>query len=184
MLPLAHMGITVTLAQVIENRLKSRVVDYRLLLVASLLPDIIDKPIGYLIFGGSLFSSKIYGHTLLFLLFLGIVGLVSWNRGRNIAPLILFAGTFAHDILDVMWRHPETFLWPLYGWTFVTPVHEAWGGVIQIATFFIPKLVILEIVGGFLVMRFLIIIARTNGLHSFLKNGKISLASTENKSVY
>jgi len=178
MLPLAHMGITVTIVQAVENRFTSQVVDYRLLLAASLLPDIIDKPIDYLLLNGSLLSSKVYGHTLLFLLLLGSLGAILWRRRHNFAPMILFIGAAMHDALDVMWLHPGIFLWPLFGWRFVTPVHEAWDGVIQIGVLTISRLVALEIVGGLLLIRFLVIIFLNIGMSSFLKCGKVFLTRT------
>lgn len=172
MLPLAHMGITVTLVKAAEKRLKAQRVDYRLLLVASLLPDIIDKPLGHFLFGTSWLSNKMFGHTLLFLLLLGGVGLVFWRIKHGFVPMTLFLGAAMHDVLDVMWLHPETFLWPLYGWRFVTPKHEAWEGTFQFGAVAITKLASLEIVGGLLLIAFFIMIALQKGIGDFLKDGK------------
>lgn len=49
-------------------------VDIRTLLIGSLLPDIIDKPLGHLLFREALSNGRTYGHTLLFLLLISTIG--------------------------------------------------------------------------------------------------------------
>ena len=175
MLPLAHMGITVTIARVMERKIKRQVVDYRILLVGSLLPDLIDKPVGYLLFNTPLTSSKLFGHSLLLLVFLGSIGFVLWHRRRSLAGWMFFAGAAAHDILDAMWLHPKILFWPLFGWLFVTPGYEAWVGTIKLGALSIPKLVALEILGGLLLIHFFAVIFLNEGIMSFFKHGKVNL---------
>ena len=45
-------------------------IDIRVLLIGSLLPDIIDKPLGYLFFRETFSNVRIFSHTLLFLILL------------------------------------------------------------------------------------------------------------------
>lgn len=83
MLPLGHMGVTVTVIRVLESNFQSFWVDYRLLLVASLLPDLIDKPIGYLFRAYPIISGRHYGHSLLFLTIFSIIAFVCWYYRHN-----------------------------------------------------------------------------------------------------
>jgi hypothetical protein len=52
-----------------------KIIDYRLVLIASILPDIIDKPLGGVILKESVGNGRIYAHTFLFLLFLFGLGM-------------------------------------------------------------------------------------------------------------
>ena len=82
MLVLGHAGITLGAATLVAGALKSshssqvggiswfillgRYIDIRLLLVGSLLPDIIDKPIGQYFLVETFSNGRIFSHTLLF----------------------------------------------------------------------------------------------------------------------
>lgn len=61
--------------------------DYRLLLVGSMLPDIIDKPLGIYILGETLSSGYIFGHILLFAAVLAGVGLYLYVKRQRIGAL-------------------------------------------------------------------------------------------------
>ena len=54
-------------------------VDIRFLLIGSLLPDIIDKPIGVYFFRETFSNGRIFSHTLLFLISITIIGLLIKN---------------------------------------------------------------------------------------------------------
>ena len=96
----------------------SRYINIRLLLIGSLLPDIIDKPIGEFFFREYFSNGRIFGHTLLFLALITIIGLFLYKSRHSTWPLVLSFGTFMHPILDAMWLTPPTLFWPLYGFTF------------------------------------------------------------------
>ena len=93
-------------------------IDYRFLLVGSLLPDIIDKPIGGILFFSVFQNSRIFAHTLLFSVLLIALGVFVQSRLRRPWLLALGFGSLGHLVLDEMWRYPETLLWPAYGWVF------------------------------------------------------------------
>ncbi|MGC9515687.1 metal-dependent hydrolase, partial [Methanocrinis sp.] len=78
--------------------------------IGSILPDLIDKPLGLLIYG-SMATGRIFAHTLLFLLLL--VAIAAILKSRAIGSLAF--GVLAHQALDSIWRTPEIFLWPLLG---------------------------------------------------------------------
>ena len=108
MLLFAHLGLTLAAAKFSE-RFGLRP-DIAIVLLGSILPDLIDKPLGYLIYG-SMASGRIYAHTLLFLLVL--VALAAILKSRPLGSLAF--GVLAHQALDTIWRTPEIFLWPLLG---------------------------------------------------------------------
>ncbi|MEI2760960.1 metal-dependent hydrolase [Methanothrix soehngenii] len=98
MLLFAHVGLALATA-----RLYSRL-DLLFLALGSILPDIIDKPLGLLVFGTPNMG-RTFAHTLLFLLILGAISL----RLRDIRLASLTWGVFIHLILDSMWgssSHP------------------------------------------------------------------------------
>lgn len=133
---LGHTGITLGAALVLDRvvsgargggsapepvwgrtSLLSRV-DIRLLLLGSMLPDIIDKPVGMVIFDDFFQNGRIFSHTVLFLLLLLGTGLFYYRRRGSLGLLVVAVGAVAHVVLDAMWADPETLLWPLYGAVF------------------------------------------------------------------
>lgn len=127
-------------------------IDVRMLLIGSLLPDFIDKPIGWVLFKDTLSSGRIYGHTLLFLIVITLAGLYLYRRCHKTWLLALSFGTFTHLILDLMWRAPKTLLWPLYGLMFERATYpENWILIIGDMVHFAmnhPITLIPEIVGA------------------------------------
>lgn len=87
--------------------------------VGSLLPDIIDKPIGHYFFSYVYHGNgRIFAHTLLFALIVLVIGLILHRAKRTNLGLIVAYGVFMHLILDFMWQTPQTLFWPLLGWSF------------------------------------------------------------------
>ncbi|MFZ2470503.1 MAG: metal-dependent hydrolase [Methanothrix sp.] len=104
MLLFAHVGLALA-----SSRIFSRV-SLTFLALGSMLPDIIDKPLGLIVFG-SPSMGRIFAHTLLFLMLLSALCFYS----RDIRLFSLTWGVLVHLTLDFMWNSPETFLWPLLG---------------------------------------------------------------------
>ncbi len=155
-----------------QSRRVAPALDYRLLLVGSVLPDIIDKPLGMWLLLESLSSGRIFGHTLLFAGLLVGVGMYLYLRHRRVGALSLALGTVAHLILDKMWRTPTTFLWPLYGWGFPKDDIEGWmpgmfESLLTESTAYVP-----EIIGAALLTLFLGRIIWYRRLTCFLRNGR------------
>jgi inner membrane protein len=93
--------------------------DFRMVLLGSLLPDIIDKPLGFFLLPEAVnFNARSVGHSLSFNVLLLSVALLLLVMTRALAPLILVWSSMAHLLLDHMWRWPEKLLWPWYGWEF------------------------------------------------------------------
>ncbi|MCX6701425.1 MAG: metal-dependent hydrolase [Methanomicrobiales archaeon] len=104
------IGITLTLV------FRDRVVII-MAAVGSVLPDLIDKPLGHIFLANTLNYGRIYGHTLLFFFALLIAGLLLFPVYPRAGPLILalVAGILSHQFLDFMWTEPVNWSWPLSG---------------------------------------------------------------------
>ena len=111
------MPLTHPVKEHLDTRLKSlgQHIDIRILLIGSLLPDIIDKPLGYLIFPETLANGRIFCHTFLFLFLVIAIGLYFHRKVKSNWLLVLSFGTFTHLVFDQIWLAPHTLFWPLYG---------------------------------------------------------------------
>lgn len=90
--------------------------DYRFLLLGSLLPDIIDKPLG-LIYGGG----RDLCHSLFFTILILAVGVFLYRLRKSPWLLCIALGCIVHVLLDSMWLYKSSFFWPLFGWGFQHP---------------------------------------------------------------
>lgn len=86
------------------------------LAIGAVLPDLIDLPIGTLLFADRFGTGELFAHALAFPAGLGLATLVFTRRGiwRRRFMLIVI-GTLMHLLLDGMWTSTETFFWPLAG---------------------------------------------------------------------
>ncbi len=83
-------------------------------IAGSLFPDLLDKPLA-LLMPGLFGSTRTIGHTLLLASVILLAALILWYRSRSI-PGIAFAGSvLIHQILDMLWTLPVTWLFPLHG---------------------------------------------------------------------
>jgi hypothetical protein len=83
--------------------------------IGAVLPDLIDKPVGFIIFGGVLDNGRIWCHSLLVAAIVLLAGLLAGKVRET--PLLVAAaiGILSHQILDLMWRQPRTWYYPLLG---------------------------------------------------------------------
>jgi membrane-bound metal-dependent hydrolase YbcI (DUF457 family) len=112
-----HIGIAVGIAFIILLIIKIKA-DYRFVILGSMLPDIIDKPLGIYIFTQALDSGRVFCHTLLFVILLALISLILYSKRRQTWLAFLTLGSAAHIILDEMWETPGILFWPLYGFDF------------------------------------------------------------------
>ena len=120
MLLFGHIGITLGIFFIFSYfvpRLKT-IIDPRYLAVGSLLPDIIDKPLGMIVFASSISNGRMISHTLVFSLTLFLIGLYLFDKRSDIRVITLATGSFIHLMEDQMWATPQTLFWPLFGWSF------------------------------------------------------------------
>jgi len=149
-------------------------IDIRVLLIGSLLPDIIDKPIGLFFFQDTISNGKIICHTLIFLILITLAGLYLYNnksRGR-VSLLAVSFGVFTHLIFDQMWRAPRTLFWPIYGFTFDRMVHTDWIPNILHALMTDPQVYVPELVGTAILVWFTLALLCKRKVFSFLRYGQ------------
>ena len=110
MYPLAHIGFAVLVNRILNYHDLISYMDMRYVLVGSLLPDIIDKPIG-LIFN---ISGRGAFHSLIVIVFFYFVLSVKFFDKDVVVSSMVF-GSIIHILLDRIFLSPRIFLWPLLG---------------------------------------------------------------------
>lgn len=148
-------------------------VDIRFLLVGSLLPDIIDKPIGVYFFRETFSNGRIFSHTLLFLVLVTVAGLLIRRSSGKTWGLALSVGTLFHLVLDEMWFTPQTLLWPLYGFGFEKYEVANWLINIIYGLLEKPKLYVPEIIGFVVLMLFIWELLHRRAIIRFLRQGRV-----------
>lgn len=83
--------------------------------VGAVLPDLIDKTIGHLLFPASIGYGRIYSHTLMVTLLIFGVGIWIWRTRRDPGVFALGTGILSHQVLDLMWRQPADWYYPFMG---------------------------------------------------------------------
>lgn len=122
-----HVGVT---AMVILITLGRRRIDYRVVLLGAILPDLIDKPIGRILFEERFETSRLYGHTLAFAVLLLLIAALSSGEFKT-RWFVLPVAVVIHLGLDSMWNDPITLFWPAFGTRFPPdPVRNYWLAVL------------------------------------------------------
>jgi len=186
MLVLGHAGITLGAAALLTGAASggrtgrmprftalSQYVDIRLLFLGSMLPDIIDKPVGLYFFRETLSNGRIFCHTLLFLVLLAAGGLFLFKSRRRVWLLTLAAGTLAHLVLDRMWLTPRTLLWPFFGTAFDRIELYDWMSNILEALFQNAAIYIPEAIGFVILLWFGITLLARRKVIAFLMSGEL-----------
>ncbi len=147
--------------------------DVRLLLIGSLLPDIIDKPLGHLIFRQALSNGRTFAHTLLFSIVISVIGAYLYSRSRRTWLLALSFGSVMHLILDQMWLNPKTLFWPLFGFVFEKTDISDWIPNMLHALTVNPVEFVSEALGFVLVAWFAWAVFRRHRVRAFIRHGRI-----------
>jgi len=193
MLILGHVGITLGAAVLLNRALVKRHrlpaigrnpkswltglgnrIDIRILLIGSLLPDFIDKPVGQLLLRDTLNNGRIFCHTLLFVIVLTLAGVCLYRARRKTWLLVLAGGSFAHLVFDQMWLHPRTLFWPIFGLAFERVgdltywLRDVWYALLTEPTVYVP-----ELAGTMILIWFTLALLRRRRVYSFLKNGQV-----------
>lgn len=155
---------------------RTKGLDLRFLIIGSLLPDIIDKPIGRYFFNNTFGTGQIYCHTLLFAILLFLAGFFIAFKYKKSLMLMLAFGTFVHLILDGMWLKPHILLWPLFGFRFEKspPIPFGtylWGLILQL--FKTPWVGIPELIAAIIIIWFVWLLWRQKKLRSFILGGQV-----------
>jgi len=120
MLVLGHIGVTLGIFLLIGFLLPEvrSYIDYRYVTFGALLPDLIDKPIGRVIFAESIANGRIIAHTLVLCLLLFSMGYYLYMTKKDTRILVISGAAFFHLLEDQMWTQATTFFWPVFGWDF------------------------------------------------------------------
>lgn len=118
MLPPSHVAYTWLALSLMQEHVDAAIdADYRLVALAAMGPDLVDKPLAWAYFYRRYRSAVLFAHTLL-----ANIG-VAFLAARRVPHLQVYALAFlGHAILDRLWHFPDTFYWPLRGWRF-----HVWG---------------------------------------------------------
>jgi len=109
-----HLFTGIVLGYLVSDILKDR----RWLIpcaVGAVLPDLIDKPVGFIIFGGVLDNGRIWCHSILFAVIVMAGGLLLWKYRRTPVLIAAAIGILSHQLLDLMWLQPSTWYYPALG---------------------------------------------------------------------
>jgi inner membrane protein len=173
---LAHTGITVGAARVVEqavNRPWFRL-DYRFILLGSLLPDIVDKPLGIVIFPEAISNSRTFLHTLIFLAITVLLGVFIYRWKNALWGFCIAFGVLTHFIMDAMWMEPVTLFWP-----FIRPAFDKYPGIefFHIVSSWVytlqvePRIFLPELAGLAILIIFVIKVIKEKRVMAFIKTG-------------
>lgn len=172
-----HLGASIALAR---YTFRDEKMDLRFLAFGALLPDVVDTPIGLLMWD-SLQSVRLVAHSLLAAVVVMVLVLIRTRRGRPRRRWMAVAvGMLLHLFLDAMWDSQQTLLWPFLGTEFSGQAFEAVGGYIN-SVVADPLVWVLEAVG----LAYLVVVGRRGGLvdrstwKRFLKTGVIEVPIPE-----
>ena len=170
--PLGHMTVAVGTVWIGSRLLgrssdaASRIVnriDFRLVLVGSLLPDLIDKPLAWFLLHEYLNGNgHTYGHMLLAALVMILPGLLLLVRWSDPRVLAMGVAMLSHLAVDPTNHSPQNLLWPLLGTDF--PQVTLLGSKMTVLTESISALMLLA-TGYYLY--------RTNKLRQLIGEGRI-----------
>lgn len=123
-----HVGATVAF---IRYAFRDPNMDLRFLAVGAVVPDLIDLPIGIVVWD-TLATPRLGAHSLLFGSLVMVAVLIGTRRGhRRRQWMLLAVGILMHVLLDALWRQPETLWWPFLGSTFATSGFDTYGAYVR-----------------------------------------------------
>lgn len=184
---LGHIGLTVGIVYLLasiysyhkktDNSRTSLTenIDFRIVIIAAILPDIIDKMVGMVILKDEISNGRLFTHSVLVIGIISI-GLLILDRikfGHLPKTLSYVSPLWIHLLLDRMWEDINTLFWPLFGTGF--PRLD-----IEFSDYFSvllsdPYIYTTEIAGSLIIVILVIrhrLFLRTR-LYTFLKDGKL-----------
>jgi hypothetical protein len=171
---------------VVRDNIRSKIktIDYRFVLIGSLLPDIIDKPMWFFTSNNFDWAGRGYAHTFLFnflLLICGLLLVIRWNKTWLITIALC---SFIHLVFDQMWLNTTTLWWPLQG---PIPREATVGWLTSLAQGLIsnPYVYISETVGFIVTLYIALRLIMSGRVRHFLKTGDIdwSKSPTSNETT-
>lgn len=156
-----------------QVRALSHRVDLRVLFVGAMLPDIIDKPLGLLLLPDVYGAGRLFAHSLLFVVAIGLAGLWLHRARKRNWLLVLTFGAAMHLLLDSMWRAPSVLFWPFVGSLPQGGMPEEWFSRILSAPAQNPSALVSEAVGLLLLIPLIWTVLRGLGLWQFIRHGAV-----------
>ena len=154
----------------IRDRIES--IDYRFVLLGSLLPDIIDKPMWLFTNNNLGWAGRGYAHTFLFSFLLLIGGLILVARWNKTCLITVAVGCFIHLIFDQIWLNTTTLWWPLLG-PIPRAVSIGWLSSLAEGLISVPYVYISETVGFVIMFYIALRLIKNHRVKNFLKTGDI-----------
>jgi len=114
-----HLGIATLIVYVTLGR---RRIDYRMILIGAVLPDIVDGVLGIFLFEGQ--AGRWIAHSMLAAIVVTVVIILGFKGDRRQSLFGIGVGWLLHLVADGMWQAPQTFLWPAFGTEFSTSPRE------------------------------------------------------------
>jgi inner membrane protein len=117
----AHLGFTAAPGALVatwwgENRgFAKKAPDLRWLLAGAVLPDIVDKTVGQVLFKPHFENGRIFSHTIILATLVFVAGIYEWKRNDDNRILLLAFGIVSHLVLDRIWTEAATAYWPALG---------------------------------------------------------------------
>jgi hypothetical protein len=105
-----HLGLAAVIVYVTLGR---RRIDYRMILVGAIAPDVVDGLLGLVAFEGG--AGRWVAHSILAPVVLTIAIILGFKGARRQSLFGLGVGWLLHLVGDAMWNAPLTFLWPAFG---------------------------------------------------------------------
>ena len=130
--------------------------DYRIVALATLAPDLLDKPLALFVFPDAN-AALFFGHALLLHVALW---LFAWATGRLQRWLVYLLAFSSHLLADRMWGFTQTLLWPLRGWGWHPWRHV--GSAEEMVNAYLevivqePILIVFEVIGLALLLWFIV----------------------------
>lgn len=118
MLIAGHIGLTVGVVKIYEKMTKknstkdSNFIDYRIVVLGSILPDIIDKPLVQIIYGLRNHDGHLIAHSFIFSVLLIALGIIIFFTKKNKNVLLLGFCSLIHQLFDKAILLPNIFLLP------------------------------------------------------------------------
>ena len=155
-------------------------IDYRFILLGSMLPDLIDKPTGVLLSPIYVTNGRLITHTLLFLIIMVCLGSFIAVKQRKHWGIYISFGVLVHLILDSMWLEPVVLFWPMQGFGFPQTQGTGWAAWILEAIrtwrgmlFLQPRTYIPEMTGSIILVFFATRIIMRKRVREFIYRGNI-----------
>lgn len=138
-------------------------IDYRLVAVGALLPDLVDKPLGKVLFRGPLEDNgDVFGHTLLFALVILLPGIYLLARAGDPRMLAMAVASLSHIALDPVNHAPQTLFWPLLGLDFP-----------HVSLLDLRATIITEAAAGLILLVAAVALQRQGRLERFVREGRL-----------